>query len=838
MRGAAFALFVTASLPFAASAQTCVPDPTPDWIASSNSSAPVRPADCATVRQTPPDFSWPDLSSATQYGVILTYPDGRMKTQMAPQNWINWHEALAPGSYTWSVQAHSATGVQTSKSRRFTVDASAVPFVVPDWPVLFERARAKPRPRALPDPATFQTMITQRQAEWGLLAAQVESEAANPVPAEPPASTSPLTIRNLTLDEGRRTLRAALAWHVNLNDAYLADAKRRALNLASWDPRGATSYANADEASREIAWTLTLVYDWLHPWLDSNEKSQLLAPAVTRAADMYDDLIRGRARIAIHPYDSHGNQTLTFLALITVLLAGDVPEAEGGLRDTLPLALNWTSPWGGEDGGFGNGTSYSHWVTGEALIPWYILRWVVGVDIAQKAWVRNWGRFNSYFVPPGTPAGAFGDGAEEKRTEDWASYGKSYTLFAPSPLGRWYASQLSGEDPRRLEWLLAPPADSTPAPYPEDTPNAAFFPSIGWAALHSSLKDPARVSVYFKSSFYGSYNHSHADQNSFVLNAGGERLAIDSGYFDGYGSPHWRQWYKQTRAHNAITYDGGKGQVVFEENSQHFPGVITRFEHHPEYDIVTGDATQTYGGALQEAKRSMVYLRPNLVVVYDRLASGTPRQWEWNIHALNQMNVVSDRQISITRNGQSLCIEMLAGPTMSFAQTDLFTVDPSSGGFRQWHGKFHHVEPLQAAEFIALLNVGCTAVTASASQSAGVWTIPVGDTTITIASDGSISVESSSDSTPPTVSITSPADGATVSGTITVTAAASDNIAVAGVQFQHNGVNWVEDTTAPYSASGDTTTVPNGTYTLTAVARDAAGNRTTSAPVTVTVSNP
>ena len=94
------------------------------------------------------------------------------------------------------------------------------------------------------------------------------------------------------------------------------------------------------------------------------------------------------------------------------------------------------------------------------------------------------------------------------------------------------------------------------------------------------------------------------------------------------------------------------------------------------------------------------------------------------------------------------------------------------------------------------------------------------------------------DTTPPTVSITSPASGATVSGTITVTATASDNQGVAGVQFQLDGVNGgAEDTTTPYSVSWDTTTASGGTHTLTAVARDAAGNQTTSAPVTVTVSN-
>lgn len=739
LRPVAFSLLLAASLPFAARAQTCIPDTTPDWMASipiNQSSVQVRPADCASVEQTPPDISWPDLSSDASYEVTLTYPDGTTRTRTAPQNWINWDEALPAGSYKWQVQVTNSSGTQVSRARRFTVAANAVPFVVPGWTVLFDRARTKFRPRALPDIATAQTMLSQRQAEFGLLFSQVDGQLAESVTADPPA-TSMAIIKAVTDLESKRTLAAALAWQAMNKEEYFAEALRRALNLASWNPQGSTSYANADEASRQIAWTLTLALDWLYPRLDANQKSQLIAPALARATDMYYDVIgsSSRARLAVHPYDSHGNVTLAYLAAIALLLVGDVPEAGTGVQDAVPLALHWTSPWGGEDGGFANGTNYAHFVNGDALLPWYTLRWVVGVDIAQKAWVRNYARYLAYFLPPSTPAGTFGDDTEVRRTGTWAQYGKAHTLFSPTPLGRWYASQLAGEDPTRLELLLAPPADPAPAPYPTGTPNAALFPSIGWAAMHSDLSDPARTSVYFKSSWYGSYNHSHADQNSFIINAGGQRLTIDSGYYDGYMTPHWWQWYKRTRAHNAITFDGGQGQVVFEESGQHRSGAITRFEHQPGYDIVTGDATQAYGGALTEAKRSMVYLRPNHVVVYDRLASAIPRQWEWNIHALNLMNVVSDQKISIENNGQSLCVDMLAGPAMRFTQTDRFTALPSSGA-PQWHGTFSSIDLLGSTEFIALLNVGCTATTANASKTDGVWTVQVNDKTVTIGNSG------------------------------------------------------------------------------------------------------
>ena len=93
------------------------------------------------------------------------------------------------------------------------------------------------------------------------------------------------------------------------------------------------------------------------------------------------------------------------------------------------------------------------------------------------------------------------------------------------------------------------------------------------------------------------------------------------------------------------------------------------------------------------------------------------------------------------------------------------------------------------------------------------------------------------DTTPPTVSITQPAQGSTVIGSITISATASDDVAVAGVQFQVDGVNLgAEVTSAPYSVVWNSTAVSNGNHGLTAIARDAAGH-TTPASVTVTVNN-
>jgi glucose/arabinose dehydrogenase len=94
------------------------------------------------------------------------------------------------------------------------------------------------------------------------------------------------------------------------------------------------------------------------------------------------------------------------------------------------------------------------------------------------------------------------------------------------------------------------------------------------------------------------------------------------------------------------------------------------------------------------------------------------------------------------------------------------------------------------------------------------------------------------DAAPPSVQVTAPADGSTVSGSITLTATATDDVGVAGVQFKVDGANvGAEDTTAPYSLSWNTSTVANGARVVTAVARDTANRTTLSAPVSVTVAN-
>ena len=141
-------------------------------------------------------------------------------------------------------------------------------------------------------------------------------------------------------------------------------------------------------------------------------------------------------------------------------------------------------------------------------------------------------------------------------------------------------------------------------------------------------------------------------------------------------------------------------------------------------------------------------------------------------------------------------------------------------------------------------DVGAADTSSPYSLSLNTTTLSNGTHTLTaVARDNAGNTRTSSnvsitvDNALPTVAITAPANGASISGTTTVTASASDNVAVQSVEFRVDGAAVATDASAPYTLTGETSWLTDGTHTLSAVARDTAGNTRTSANVTITVDN-
>ena len=145
-----------------------------------------------------------------------------------------------------------------------------------------------------------------------------------------------------------------------------------------------------------------------------------------------------------------------------------------------------------------------------------------------------------------------------------------------------------------------------------------------------------------------------------------------------------------------------------------------------------------------------------------------------------------------------------------------------------------------SAGFDAHLSAGSPAINAGLNLSS-VFTIDLEGATRPASGPWDLGACKYGDTIPLSVSLylSAPANNTTVSGaSVTVSATASDNAKIAGVQFKLDGADLgAEDTSAPYSVTWNTTTAANGTHTLSAVARDATGNQTMASSHSIIVSN-
>ena len=163
--------------------------------------------------------------------------------------------------------------------------------------------------------------------------------------------------------------------------------------------------------------------------------------------------------------------------------------------------------------------------------------------------------------------------------------------------------------------------------------------------------------------------------------------------------------------------------------------------------------------------------------------------------------------------------------------------EPDLGGYRVYYGT-QSVEGGQAPTYSDSINVGIVTAHELCSLAAGTYYFAVKAHNVTdqysaYSSEVSITIVPP-DVEVPQVSITSPSGGVLLMGIVNVDVNASDNVGVAGVRLHVDGVAvGAEDTQAPFQLSFSSPSVADGPHALTAVARDAAGNTATSAPVFV-----
>jgi hypothetical protein len=678
-----------------------------------------RPANGTVSQVNPPSFSWrPQKGLTWEIECARDTKFGKIEYR-AKNLGFNVHcspRVFKPGAYTWRYRGKDANGRYTnwSRPRTFTIARDAAGMPLPARDELISRI-PKTHPRLFLRPENLRRLRKlargKMKAEYKRLVQECEKILARPPSTKEPRKYPKGMVRGSEAWRevwwGNRTYTiralngaATLAFTRLLGgqEKYGLEAKRILLECAKWDPKGSTGYRYNDEAGMPYAYYFSRTYTFVNDLLTEQEKETCRAVMKVRGEEMYQHLC---PRHLWRPYSSHSNRAWHFLGEVGIAFLGDVEGADDWVWFAANVFFNVYPVWSDEDGGWHEGVSY--WSSYIGRFTWWadVMREAMGINAYDKPYFSKVGYYAMYLMPPGKVSGGFGDGANRRRASNLVSLMSQLAAQAGNGHWQWYVEQMGGPKPTSgYIGFIRGALPKVEPKAPDDLPVSRLFRGTGQAYLNTTLRSADEdVQVIFKSSPMGTQSHGNAANNSFVLWAYGQRLLIRTGHYYNYGGPHHRDWMWSTRSVNNITVNG-QGQA---KRTAKAKGDIVAFKTTPAMDIVVGEAGAAYEPKLSRFTRAIIFVKPELVVVYDRLQAKELSTCEYWLHAVNKIAVKDQHNIQV-RNDDVVCdIDFLTPTGLTFTQTNQYDPNPIARiKLREWHLTTRTPGKSKRMEFVTL----------------------------------------------------------------------------------------------------------------------------------------
>ena len=719
-------LLVLTLLPATVIADTVKLDETPagpsDW--------GYRPAEGATCSTNPPSFCWRPQKGIERWEVRCLPADGNKGTEYRQEKIdLNVHcpaSLFAPGKYCWQYRGVDGKGKQTnwSQQRCFTIPADAAALPMPGKKELLARIPQKhPRLFVRPEelPRLRKLAKSDLKSEYKSLVKTCEKLLKRPPSTEEPPKYGDYPRRG---EEWRKTWwgnrthtiealngAATLAFTRLLdgNEEYGRLAKRILLDCAKWDPKGATGYRYNDEAGMPYAYYFSRTYTFVYDLLSEEERDICRQVMKVRGEEMYRHLC---PRHLWNPYASHSNRAWHFLGEIAVAFQGEIEGADDWAWFAMNVFYNVYPVWSDDDGGWHEGSQY--WRSYIERFTWWadVMRSAFAVNAYDKPYFSKVGFYPMYLMPPGKLGGGFGDLTATNTSRNSMPLMSVLAAQAGNPYWQWYVEENGG--PKATTGYIGFVRGALPpvkAKAPVDLPTSRCFHGTGQAYLNSNLLNAKQgVQLAFKSSPFGTQSHGYESNNAFLLSAYGQRLLIRTGRRDMYGSDHHKNWMWTTRSVNDITVNG----IGQQGHSSAGKGEVVDFHTGSALDAVVGEAGGCYtvkktddnpdGRILNRFTRTVLLVKPELVVVYDRLEARQASSFEYWLHSVNKFKVNGQERISVENEDVGCQIQLLTPQGLTFAQTDQYDPNPRDRiKLREWHLTASTKAKTKSVEFVTLL---------------------------------------------------------------------------------------------------------------------------------------
>ena len=456
----------------------------------------------------------------------------------------------------------------------------------------------------------------------------------------------------------------------NAFEAYVTDsaearaaAKSAMLDVANWkrwqppwfNAHGQHTYYPAGLLAADVA----LGYDLLYNDLTETERAQIRRALIEKSIiPTYKEyVVDNRVMVNTSNWIAH---TVGGALIAAASIAGDVQASESnGIFETylhgllLKLEDHMAASYLA-DGSYGEGISY-HEFDMETLGPALnALRRVFGIDYWKQTHVLESLKYPLYTLAQPTSGSLdMGD------THPPAGHGIPALAYeSKDPVMRWYYAQF--DRPSLSKFIFY---DDSVAPQPPKLPNSRIFRDKGNAVFRSGWDKDAIILLYRAGP---NFNHHHADQGSFLINAFGENLVTEAGWSDYYKDPYYATYFTQAIGHSTVLVDGNPESQSIADTPQFaalnsYPR-ITDAVTSEFYDGVGSELSSVYQDRLARYVRRIVFVKPYYFVVFDDLkVKGKSAHFDFLLHLPNR-DEVTIQELTATYKGEkaSLAVRSFA----------------------------------------------------------------------------------------------------------------------------------------------------------------------------------
>jgi hypothetical protein len=626
---------------------------------------------CRESYSNPPFFNWPPGigKQKLQYSTSPDFPPGRSVTVEVSRNFYTPDKPLESGTWYWRVWTETPLFEGWSDVERINVAPEAHRFAVGPIPV--EMLSKRPHPRLLEAALLDEDLSKSDLAALIKRAEGIYKRGVQPHPG-PYKEGNPewrawvewygKVAGGVTGGTGRRLETIAKIAMLTKDPKVTQWAKELALAACDWDPEGGSAMKYGDIGAHHLLRGLNNCFDACYGIMTPPERAKMKEIIVARAEQFEGKLNPFRG----HEANNHAWLQAYGLAESGIVLLGEHDKAAEWLDYVYQLYVGRFLCCLGYQGDNNEGLSY--WGYGLGFIVDYadMMKAACGIDLYKHPWLSQTARFPMYCALPngwGVPFADTGMPNHGMRGPVMTRLVKELALRTRDPYTLWYSGEYKTTD------------GLAPRP-PVDLPQSIHYRHIGWVVFNTTLLDGrGAVTVAMHSGKYYA-GHQHPDQNSFVIHAYGEKLAIDGGYYDWYGSPHFKAYSATTLAHNTLLVND-QGQAAFKHGAD---GKVTAYFDSPAYGFTTGDASnpEIYHGLLKKFDRDILFIKPDFVVIHDEVASsGEAAKYDWLLHAAAPIQAdAKNERFSIECPGAALRGAFLKPANLSIVVKKGFPVEP------------------------------------------------------------------------------------------------------------------------------------------------------------------